>query len=149
MYVTCALGSCGNFERTYLLAEQFDRDPFLIFRLRGKSKEEIVEALRSFRSAGAGEESERSRSSPDSVSLIEDKSRPLEECMDRFWQKGSLLDLLEINPGSPPVENAVLKILGKAPISIGKVNLATLLIKAYEIAGRAALQKAARGSEEP
>ena len=137
----------------YLLAEQFDRDPFLIFRLRGKSKEEIVEALRSFRSAGAKEESERSisRSSPDSVSFspIEDKARPLEECLDCFWQKGSELDLLEINPRSPQVENAVLKILGEAPISIGRANLASLLVKAYEIAGREALQKAARGSEEP
>jgi uncharacterized Zn finger protein len=133
----------------YLLAEQFDRDPFLIFKLRGKSKEEIVEALRSFRSAGAKEESERSRS-PDSVSvsLIEDKTRPLEECLDCFWQKGSELDLLEINPRSPPVENAVLKILGEAPISIGRANFAGLLKKAYEIAGRGALQKAARGSED-
>ncbi|MEI6104385.1 MAG: hypothetical protein WCP70_10610 [Methanothrix sp.] len=57
--------------------------------------------------------------------------------------------MLEINPRSPPVENAVLKILGEAPISIGRANLASLLVKAYEIAGREALQKAARGSEEP
>ena len=136
----------------YLLAEQFDRDPFLIFRLRGKCKEDIVEALRSFRSAGAKEESERSRSSPDSVSvsvsLIEDKTRPLEECLDCFWQKGSELDLLVINPKSPPVENAVLKILGEAPILVGRANLAGLLKKAYVIAGQAALQKAAKGSED-
>lgn len=134
----------------YLLAEQFDRDPFLIFRLRGKSKEDIVEALRSFRSAGAKEESERSRSSPDSVSvsLIEDKTRPLEECLDCFWQKGKELDLLVINPRSPPVENAVLKILGESPILVGRANLAFFLKKAYVIAGHAALQKAARGSED-
>lgn len=134
----------------YLLAEQFDRDPFLIFRLRGKSKEDIVEALRSFRSAGAKEESERSCSSPDSVSvsLIEDKTRPLEECLDCFWQKGKELDLLVINPKSPPVENAVLKILGEAPILVGRANLAGLLKKAYVIASQAALQKAAKGSED-
>ena len=133
----------------YLLAEQFDCDPFLIFKLRGRSKEEIVEALRSFRSAGAEEESERTRSSASvSVSLIEDKARPLEECLDCFWQKGKELDLLEINPKSPQVENAVLKILGESPISIGRANLAFLLTKAYEIAGRAALKKAARGSED-
>ena len=56
--------------------------------------------------------------------------------------------MLEINPKSPQVENAVLKILGESPISIGRANLAFLLIKAYEIAGRAALKKAARGSED-
>jgi uncharacterized Zn finger protein len=129
----------------YLLAEQFDSDPFLIFKLRGRSKEEIVEALRSLRSAG-----EESESSPGSVSVsrIEDKARHLEECLDCFWQKGSELDLLEINPKSPEVENAVLKRLGEAPILIGRTNFASFLIKAYVIAGQAALQKVARGSEE-
>lgn len=132
----------------YLLAEQFDRDPFLIFKLRGKSQEEIIEALRSFRSSGIEEESKTpSGSVPISVSLIEDKVRPLEECLDCFWQKGSDLDLLEINPKSPSVENAILKILGEAPISIGRDNLAVLLKKAYGIAGQAALQKAEGGSE--
>ncbi|HXR66411.1 MAG TPA: SWIM zinc finger family protein, partial [Ktedonobacteraceae bacterium] len=29
----------------YLLAERFDEDPFLIFKLRGRSKSEIIEAL--------------------------------------------------------------------------------------------------------
>ncbi|MFZ3148779.1 MAG: SWIM zinc finger family protein [Methanothrix sp.] len=133
----------------YLLAEQFDHDPFLIFKLRGKSREEIVEALRSFRSDGAEEESKNdSGSVPISISLIDDKARSLEECLDCFWQKGSELDLLEINPRSPSVENAVLKILGDAPISIGPVNLAVLLKKAYDIAGQAALRKADRGSED-
>jgi uncharacterized Zn finger protein len=138
----------------YLLAEQFDRDPFLLFKLRGKSKEEIVEALRSMRSAGAGEESQNSSgpssgSSSVSVSRIDENARPLEECLDCFWQKGSELDLLVINPRRPPVENAVLKILGQSPILIGRTNLASFLIKAYAIAGQAALQKACRGSEEP
>ncbi len=37
----------------YLLAEQFDDDPFLIFKLRGKSKEQLINELREKR-AGAG-----------------------------------------------------------------------------------------------
>jgi uncharacterized Zn finger protein len=131
----------------YLLAEQFDRDPFLIFKLRGKSKEDIVEALRSFRTAGVGEES---GSNPGSVSVsrIEDKARPLEECLDCFWQKGKELDLLEINPRVSEVESAVLRRLGEAPILVGRTNLSLLLTKAYVIAGQAALQKAAKGSED-
>ena len=56
--------------------------------------------------------------------------------------------MLEINPKSPQVENAVLKRLGEAPILIGRANLAFFLIKAYVIAGQAALQKAARGNED-
>src|SRR5438105_6423224 len=33
----------------YLLAERFDEDPFLIFKLRGRTKEEIIETLRAKR----------------------------------------------------------------------------------------------------
>jgi uncharacterized Zn finger protein len=117
--------------------------------MRGKSKEEIVEALHCIRSSQSEEESKNpSVSVPVFVYPIEDKVRPLEECLDCFWQKGSVVDLLEINPRSPMVENAILKILGDAPFSIGRENLAALLKQAYEIAGKAALQKAQRGSDD-
>lgn len=36
----------------YILGEQFDEDPFLLFRLRGRSQEQIIEALRERRRAG-------------------------------------------------------------------------------------------------
>ena len=39
----------------YLLGEQFDRDPFLIFTLRGRTREQVIEALRARRAAAAGE----------------------------------------------------------------------------------------------
>src|SRR5258708_34903246 len=35
----------------YLLAERFDEDPFLIFKLRGRTKEQIIEVLREKRAA--------------------------------------------------------------------------------------------------
>ena len=123
----------------YLLAEQFDQDPFLIFKLRGRTKEGIVEALRGKRSASPEEEPAMH---PSPIALGKD-AKPLEECLDCFWQAGSNLDSLEINPRSPEVENAVLKMLGEAPFSIGKTNLASLLTRAYGITGRAALRKVA------
>lgn len=123
----------------YLLAEQFDCDPFLIFKLRGRSKEEIMEAMRRTRSAEGVEE-------PNGVSGscqdAREASRPLEECLDCYWQGGCELDLLEVNPRAPDVEGAVLKRLGQAPFYIGGVNLAELLPKAYEAAGKAALLRA-------
>jgi len=117
----------------YLLAEQFDCDPFLIFKLRGRTKEQIIEALRNMRVSGAQTE-------PDGIHIMASSSaesaKPLEECLDNYWQKGRELDQLEINPAAPDVENAVLKRLGDAPYSIGDVNMAKLLSKAYLIAGR-------------
>lgn len=41
----------------YLLGEQFDEDPFLMFLLRGRSKEQVLEALRERRAGPAAEES--------------------------------------------------------------------------------------------
>ncbi len=38
----------------YLLGEQLDEDPFLLFRLRGRGQEEVVEGLRRQVSAGSG-----------------------------------------------------------------------------------------------
>jgi uncharacterized Zn finger protein len=39
----------------YLLGEQFDLDPFLIFKLRGRTREQVIEALRARRAAAVGE----------------------------------------------------------------------------------------------
>jgi uncharacterized Zn finger protein len=50
----------------YLLGEEFDRDPFLLFRLRGMEREELLEALG--KSAGAGGSRQRkTRSRPDTA----------------------------------------------------------------------------------
>jgi uncharacterized Zn finger protein len=128
----------------YLLAEQFDCDPFLIFKLRGRSKEEIMEAMRKMRSAeGVEEQDGVLRSSQDA----REESRALEECLECYWQSGGELDLLEVNPRAPDVEGAVLKRLGQAPFYIAGVNLAALLPKAYEKAGKAALLRATGETE--
>ncbi|HNZ05423.1 MAG TPA: SWIM zinc finger family protein [Methanothrix soehngenii] len=128
----------------YLLAEQFDCDPFLIFKLRGRSKEQIMEAMRKMRSAEAVEEQDGVlRSSQDA----REQFKPLEECLDCYWQGGGELDLLEVNPRAPDVEGAVLKRLGQAPFYIAGVNLAALLPKAYEKAGKAALLRATGETE--
>src|SRR2546427_6697593 len=41
----------------YLLAERFDEDPFLIFKLRGRTKEQIIETLRKKRAETLAAES--------------------------------------------------------------------------------------------
>ena len=55
----------------YLLAEQFDRDPFLLFRLRGMEREQFVAMLgksgRTQPTAGDVSESEPARESPRSI----------------------------------------------------------------------------------
>ncbi|HEX2685054.1 MAG TPA: SWIM zinc finger family protein [Kofleriaceae bacterium] len=46
----------------YVLGEAFDRDPFLLFELRGRTKAQVLDALRLARTGGAGEPRARGRS---------------------------------------------------------------------------------------
>jgi uncharacterized Zn finger protein len=126
----------------YLLAERFDEDPFLIFKLRGRTKSEIIDALRDKRASSA--ESEAKTSASDTGERV----IPIAECLDSFWLAGDALDSFSVNPNRPEVENAILKRLGDAPFAIGKTNLASVLAKAYEVASGAALKKAAGESKE-
>ncbi len=124
----------------YLMAERFDDDPFLIFKLRGRTKEELIGILREKRS--------RTLPEADATRPIEDGSFqseatvPLEKCLDTFWQAGAALDSFTVNPALPEVENAILKRLGNAPFTVGKQDVASLLARAYSIASTAALRKA-------
>jgi len=124
----------------YLLAERFDEDPFLIFKLRGLTKEEITEMLRGKRSQTlSGEEA----LTPIEADFPQEGTAiPLEECLDTFWQSGAALDSFTVNPALPEVDNAILKRLGNAPFTVGKHDVASLLAKAYTVASSAALQKA-------
>jgi len=127
----------------YLLAERFDEDPFLIFKLRGRTKDEIIEALRERRASGALEEAMAGASAPTPGQAPASKGiRPLEKALDSFWKGGSEVCSFEVRPRKPEVENAVLKRLGDSPFAVGRSNLAELLSKAYLIASKAALERA-------
>src|SRR5207237_1514017 len=70
----------------YLLAERFDEDPFLIFKLRGRTKEQIIEILREKRAeAFSGESPALTASTEDSTAA--GAAEPLlEENLETFWQ---------------------------------------------------------------
>lgn len=124
----------------YLLAERFDEDPFLIFKLRGLTREEIIETLREKRYQARPEE--EISTAVEDHSYEETASVPLEECVDRFWEAGGALNSFSVHPALPEVDNAVLKRLGDAPFAVGKHNVASLLVKAYTVASSDALKLA-------
>jgi uncharacterized Zn finger protein len=92
----------------YLLGERFDEDPFLIFQARGRTREQIVEALRA-RRAGASEE----------TGPIEGPAaEPLPALADllaSFYQAGPELESIQAHIAAPEIDSAVLKRLGPAP----------------------------------
>jgi len=124
----------------YLLAERFDEDPFLIFKLRGRTKEEIMETLRKKRVEALSQEH-----IPETKTvLVENDATPsLEECLDTFWQAGENLDTFTVNLTTKrTVEKGILKRLGDAPFTVEGHNITHILSKAYDLVRANALKKA-------
>lgn len=94
----------------YLLGEQFDTDPFLIFTLRGRTREQVIEGLRQRRAAAVPVETVEEISAAASV----ESAQPL----DQFWGKDSFeWTAPDFNP--PAADASVIRRLGKPPGEIG------------------------------
>ncbi len=116
----------------YILAERFDEDPFLLFKLRGRTRDQIIEALRAKRadtlaSATASATTEAIEQGAPQEGLLR-----LEDTLATFWNAGEKLATFQVHPGQPDVPRAVLKRLGDAPFAIGKRNITGLLTGAYD-----------------
>ncbi|HEY66695.1 MAG TPA: hypothetical protein G4N97_00300 [Thermoflexia bacterium] len=96
----------------YLLGEEFDRDPFLLFTLRGRTREQVMEALRARRAAGAPSIEEAAP-----VEEPEPQAEPLDAALPRFWDPGESLGGFHVTVAPPAVETALLKRLGPPPFS--------------------------------
>ncbi len=98
----------------YLLGEQFDHDPFLIFTLRGRTREEVIEALRKRRAAAVGETSE------EDVSIeISPAALSLNDQIANFWGSDSF-SWTAPQMIAPAVENAMMRRLGSPPGDLKK-----------------------------
>ncbi|GAC1363679.1 MAG: SWIM zinc finger family protein [Ktedonobacteraceae bacterium] len=134
----------------YILAEQFDEDPFLLFTLRGRTKEELIATLRKKRievtqapdpSTPTGIslqplQADRKLENPSGEALIR-----LEDAIDTFWQAGGELDTFTINPHAPSIDKAILKRLGPSPLKVGQQNVSDILSHAYDIVRSSTEQK--------
>lgn len=93
----------------YLLGEQFDGDPFLLFQLRGRTREQIIDALRARR---AGEPIVSS-----APVLPAEAAPPLADLTATFWgiSDPAAFAALEMRIAAPTIEAAPLKVLGPPP----------------------------------
>jgi uncharacterized Zn finger protein len=126
----------------YLLGEQFDADPFLLFRLRGKSKNEVIAMLRARRSASEPE--------PKTAGVSTRKKRattevivPLEKCLDRFWDTTDTLENFAVKIESPAVDAVPVKRLGAPGFwRDSKVDFIDVFARAYKGLTQASLNTA-------
>lgn len=106
----------------YILGERFDEDPFLLFRLRGRSQDEILQGLRQRRAGLAADEDEEE----DEIEVF----TPLEQTLENFWNLGEPLDAFSVTIKAPSIEIPVLKRLGE-PAFAPEPGLQYLLLPAY------------------
>src|SRR2546428_6504952 len=123
----------------YLLAERFDEDPFLIFKLRGRTKEQIIAVLRDKRAATFPVED--TSAGAETASAEEENLISLEEHLETFWQAGEAIESFTVNLSTPRIDKAILKRLVDAPFTIGDMKVASLLAKAYSAVDAAVSKK--------
>lgn len=92
----------------YLLGEYFDQDPFLIFTMRGKTRQQIIEALRQRRAAATLAEA-----STQELQAVTSSSVPIRQLLDSFWGKELRWSLSPIQPPQRPMP--LMRHLGPAP----------------------------------
>lgn len=96
----------------YQLGDRFSEDPFVLFQLRGSSKEQIIAALRQLRSANVA--TTETKTNDPATKLVHFEQTNIEQ----FWQYERPLDpsLVVIAPSSS--NESILDILGPIPLSI-------------------------------
>jgi uncharacterized Zn finger protein len=122
----------------YLLAESFDRDPFLVFTWRGRTREELLERLGALRAARRGGHPAPAAPSPSP------SAQPLEESPERFWEVGPELAAVRVRPWSAEAPDAAIRQLGPMGVSLGGADLAELLAAAVRALAEAAQRRALR-----
>ncbi len=126
----------------YVLAEEFDRDPFGLLAWRGRGREELLAALRQIQVPRSGLDT-----SPDagpaglagtgagtaSRAGLDGPAPPLEDCLDAFWSPGlspgRLRALSAVPPSATP--DLLLRLFPPPPVKVRGKDLAEVLAPAY------------------
>jgi len=123
----------------YILGERFDEDPFLIFRLRGRTQEQVMQELRK-RRAGSNETVEEEAEEAEVVI-------PLEEQIENFWEVRAPLEGFSVSIRPPTIEMPLLKRLGEANF-VPEPGIQGWLSAAYQTVSQKAIQTAFKDTSE-
>ena len=133
----------------YQLGDRFSEDPFVLFQLRGRTREQILDRLRQIRSG----EAEEQRSGGAEVqrrisqSSTQDSQTPLN--IEKFWQYDERLDSSLVVIAPPPESKTVLDILGTVPLASSDAQaVRQYLEQVYATASQRAMMSALNREEE-
>ena len=122
----------------YLIGEEFDRDPSLIFKLRGIEFEKLLSGL-------APEKSGRKARPTPHRAMNERLATPVPTDPTAFWGSETLFTSLKIDLRTPPVDAPLLKQLGNFPFWRGEERFLPALEKVCKAASLAAMEIMLRG----
>ena len=127
----------------YVLAEEFDRDPFGLLAWRGRGREDLLAALRQLQAAAQGSPGRQDPrdqagqadqgSGPGWWSSLDGPVNPLAECLEAFWSPGlspARLRALSVAPG-PAAPDLLLRMFPPPPGQVRGKDLAEVLTPAY------------------
>jgi uncharacterized Zn finger protein len=110
----------------YLLGERFDEDPFLMFLLRGRGRDEIIAALRARR---AGPETE---AAPEAEQAVEPD-------LSTFWSAPPQTEEVALHFALPESDALPVKRLGPPPFVRDQAAFTTAMERLYQQIGEYAL----------
>jgi uncharacterized Zn finger protein len=121
----------------YLLAESFDRDPFLVFTWRGRTREELLERLGALRAARR-----RAGAANPEPQPATGHGSSLESSLEHFWEAGPELAEVRVRPWTAEAPDAAIRQLGPIGVTLGGADLAGLLAAGCRALAEAAQRRA-------
>jgi uncharacterized Zn finger protein len=106
----------------YVLAEAFDADPFEMLAWRGRSREQLLTALRSAVPVAA-------------ATVTAPVAPPLADCLDQFWSAGlspARLRALTSAAGPATAPDLLLRMFEPPPVQVRGQDLRDILTPAYD-----------------
>lgn len=124
----------------YQLADRFSEDPFIIFQLRGRTKNQIIERLRQIRSQKAQKTLQNVQPAATIAKLNLEIAKDTGEETKGFWQYNEPLESSLVAIVPPLEQKNPLDILGEIPLATVDANaLQQYLTQVYQTTGQQAL----------
>ena len=114
----------------FLLGEAFDNDPFMLFRLRGRTQEEILKELHIRRTRM--DEDDTDYDNFGSLHPLDTALTSLPDTINEFWSLGQSLDDFEVQPYAQEAQFNILQKLYEPPFLPANISLNLTLQSTYQ-----------------
>jgi uncharacterized Zn finger protein len=127
----------------YQLSDRFSEDPFIIFQLRGRTKNQIIDTLRQIRSQKATDSPVAVTELKPVIDVSSSSTATTPIKPNSFWQYDEPLESSLVAIVPPMESKTVLDLLGKMPLTAADADaVQQYLTQVYQTAGQQALMSA-------